>query len=391
MNPLLDKLNRLQWIGLGLGGVFYSVTIAGLLLNPKVAYVSYLSAFIFWFGLSIGCLNVAMIHHLTGGAWGKVTRRFHEAGYMNLPVLAILFIPILFGLHELYPWANSAAVAADKVLKQKSVYENVPLFILRAIIFFAIWIQMGFLLRKWSLQQDFSADISPVVKARTLSGPGVVIVPFTVTFAFVDWIMSIEVAWYSTIFGIILLAGGVLIALALGVILLAWFQHESPLAANFSRKQFLDLGNMMLTFVMFWAYVAFSQLLITYSGDQPHGVSWYLHRIAGRWKWLLGSIALFQFLAPFLFLLFRSHKQNINMLAGLAAVIFFVNALQNFWAVAPTFYPEGLEIHWTDFTAWLGIGGIWMGVFALTLKKHPLVVRTVMETQPIVREASHEK
>jgi len=391
MNDSAAKLSRLQktaWIA---GGIFFLLTILGLITNPRTAYVSYLFSFLFWFSLTVGCLNVAMIHHLTGGEWGNVTRRFFEAGYMTLPVLAVLFIPLLFGLQELYPWANPAAVAADKILKQKTIYENVPGFTLRAAFFFAILIQIAALLRKWSLQQDFSHEISPVIKARTLSGPGVVVVPFVVTFAFIDWIMSIEPSWFSTIFAIILLAGGVLATLALGVMMLAWFRNEPAFKDTVTEKQFLDLGNLMLAFVMFWTYVAFSQLLVIYSGNQPHEIGWYLHRIAGGWKWLLAFIALFQFFTPFCILLFRSQKLNIDALARVAALVLAVSVLQNFWTVAPTFYSVALEIHWTDFTAWIAIGGIWFGNFAYVLNRHSLVVRTVMQTEPLNSRLSHEK
>ena len=391
MNQLSTKLQRLQRNGFIAGGIFILLAGAGMVLTPRAGFVSYLEAYVFWCSLALGCLNLSAIHHLTGGAWGNVTRRFFEAGYMTLPVLAILFLPILFGLHELYPWSNPAEVAADKILAQKSAYENVPGFTMRAALCFAVWIQIACLLRKWSLQQDASPDTVPATKARTLAGPAIVIVPFVATFAFVDWVMSIEAAWFSTVFCIILLAGGILLAVAMGIMMLAWFQTEAPFAGVVTKKQFLDLGNLLLAFVMFWTYVAFSQLLIIYSGNQPHEISWYLHRIAGGWKWLLLFIALFQFFTPFFILLFRSFKQNINTLARVAALVFLVNALENFWSIAPTFYPAGLSIHWTDFAAWLGIGGLWTGTFAANLKKHPLLVRSVVETAPAATEVSHEK
>jgi hypothetical protein len=374
---------------LAIGGIGLLLTLFGMVWVPQAAFVSYLAAYIFWFGLGLGCLNVAMIHHLTGGAWGNVTRRFFEAGYMTLPVLGLLFLPILFGLHQLYPWADPATVKADKILQQKSVYENAPAFILRAVFFFAVWIQIAVWLRKWSLQQEVITDATPALKARTLSGPGIVLVPFTATFAFVDWVMSLEPSWFSTIYAIILLAGGVLVTLSLGIVMLAWFQAESPFAGVVSKKQALDLGNLLLAFVMFWTYVAFSQLLINYSGNQPQEIVWYLHRIAGGWKWLLILIALFQFLVPFLVLLFRSRKEHLRSLAVIAALVFLVSAAQNFWTIAPTAYPHGISVHWTDFTAWLGIGGIWAGVFAANLKRHPLLIRNVIQPET-AKELRHE-
>src|SRR5581483_5283226 len=271
----------------------------GVAIAPQKFFISWLWSFIFWIGLTLGCFNAAMIHYLTGGRWGSSTRRFFEAGFMTLPLMGIFFIPVLFGLHFLYPWARPNEVSGDKILQQKIIYENFPAFLARAIFFFGIWILIATRLRKWSLQQDLMSDVSPTIKMRTLSGPGIVIVPLTITFAFVDWIMSIEPAWFSTIFGVILLAGEILIAVAFVILLLAWFRPFPPLAEIANEKQFHDLGNLLLAFVMFWTYVAFSQFLIIYSGNQPHEIGWYLRRICGNWKFLAGAVVAFHFFVPF--------------------------------------------------------------------------------------------
>ncbi|HZL12633.1 MAG TPA: hypothetical protein VFC85_00680, partial [Verrucomicrobiae bacterium] len=306
---------------------------------------------------------------------GFAARRFLEAGFMTLPLMAIFFIPIFFGLRELYLWANPAAVAADKILQQKTIYENFPGFLIRALFFFGILILIATRLRKWSLQQDATTDVAPTIKMRTLSGPGVVIVPLIVTFAFVDWIMSIEPAWFSTVFAVILLSGQILIAFAFAIIVFAWFHRQTPFREFVTTTHFNDLGNLVLTFVMFWTYVAFSQFLIVYSGNQPHEIGWYLHRVAGNWKWIAGFIALFHFFAPFFLLLFRAVKKNVPWLAAIAVVIFLTHALEIFWVIAPTFYAGSIQIHWTDFAAWLGIGGIWLAVFSFNLKRHPLLAK----------------
>jgi len=373
MNEIISKLNRLQKVSFAIGVVFLILCCVGAATNPKPFFASYLFAFIFWIGLTLGCFNVAMIHNLTGGHWGNVTRRFLEAGFMTLPLMAIFFIPICFGLHELYPWARPEEVAADKILQQKVHYENFFGFLLRAILCFGIWILIATRLRKWSLQSDNANEVALLIKMRTLSGPGIVIVPLTATFAFVDWIMSIEPAWFSTIFSVIILSCEILIAFAFVIILLAWFQPHAPLREVVTPKHFHDLGNLLLAFVMFWTYVAFSQFLIIYSGNQPHEIGWYLHRIAGDWKWVVAFLGLFHFFVPFGVLLFRAVKNNAQCLAAIAFLIFFVNIVESFWAIAPTFYPTGIQIHWTDFTAWFGIGGIWLAFFAFNLKRHPVL------------------
>jgi hypothetical protein len=388
MNEIISKINRAQKISFAAGALFLLLCGVGVPTDPKQFFVSYLIAFIFWLGLSLGCLSVAMIHHLTAGRWGFPTRRFLESGFMTLPLMAIFFILILFGLRELYPWAQPEAVAADKILQHKVVYENFTGFLIRAIFFFGIWIFIATRLRKWSLQQDETTDIAPTEKMRNLSGPGIVIVPFVATFAFVDWLMSIEAAWFSTVFPLIILIGQILTAFAFVTILLAWFYRQTPFREIVTPKHFHDLGNFLLTFVMFWTYISFSQFLIIYSGNQPREIGWYLHRIAGNWKWLVAALALFYFFAPFLLLLFRAVKKNVQRLAAIAVLIFFAHALEIYWVIAPTFHPAGIKIHWLDFAAWLGIGGIWFGVFAGNLKCHPFLPQNDVRIEnPIAKPA----
>jgi hypothetical protein len=377
MKPITSPLERIQKIALGAGILFLILSVLGWLGNRQHFFVSYLFAFLFWAGLSFGCFNAALMLYLTGGRWGNGTRRFLEAGFMNLPLVALMFIPLLFGLRELYPWARPELVAVDRILRQRAGYENVIAFILRGVFFFTLWIGLAIVLRKWSLRQDHTTDPGPSVKMRTLSGPAMVIVPLTLTFALVDWVLSLETAWFSTIFALILMAGQILIAFAFITVLLAWLGSREPFVMLVTEKDFLDLGNLLLAFVMFWTYVSFSQLLIVYSGNQPAEIDWYLHRIAGGWKWLISLVALFHFLVPFLLLLFRPIKQSIRRLATVAGLIFLANALEIYWTIAPTFYPSGFQIHWTDFTVWLGLGGIWLGIFMMNLKRYPLVIQRV--------------
>jgi len=389
MNEILFQLKRLQTISFAAGVGFLILSGISAGINPSALFISWLFAFIFWTGLALGCFNIAMIQYLTAGRWGNVTLRFLEAGFMTLPLMAVFFVPVLFGLHELYPWARPAAVAADKILQQKVHYENFYGFAARGVFFFGTWILMATRLRKWSLQQDSTTAAAPSIKLRTLSGPGVVIVPLTATFAFVDWIMSIEPAWFSTIFCVAILSGEVLVAFAFVIILLAWFCRQPPFVEIVTPRHFLDLGNLLLAFVMFWTYVAFSQFLIIYSGNQPHEIGWYLRRVAGDWKWLAVFLGLFHFLAPFFLLLFRGFKKSAKRLVVIAGLIFGAHVLEIFWAIMPTFYPAGIKIHWTDFTAWLGIGGIWLAVFAGNLKRHPIFALNQPANEKIISATRH--
>lgn len=389
MNEILrHKMNQLQWAGLIVGMLGTLACVIGVMLDSKQFFISYLVGYTFWLGLSLGCFGVAMIHHLTGGRWGFATRRFLEAGFMTLPLMAVLFVPLLFGLHELYPWAQPNTVAANETLQKKLIYMNAPLFCLRAVFFFAIWLVMAFCLRRWSLQQDQTTDPAPTIRMRTLSGPGIVIYPLTATFAFVDWVMSIEPNWYSTIFLVIVMIGQVLTAFALITILLAWLRDQPPFREVATHTHFLNLGNLLLAFVIFWTYVSFSQLLIIYSGNLPREINWYLYRIAGGWRWVVGVLALFHFFAPFLLLLFRSLKRNAMRVATVAALIFIMHIVETYWVIEPSFFHQNIHLHWLDFSAVIGVGGIWLFAFALNLKRHALLPandpRIEYSTEPFV-------
>src|SRR5438105_6805151 len=258
--------------------------VVGWIASPRQFFISYAFAFLFWFGLSVGSLGWTMIHHLTGGRWGYATRRFFEAAISSLPLLALLFIPVVIGMRALYPWMDTAALSADEILRHKHFYLNAPAFVTRAIVLFAVWIVMARLLTRWSAEQDATSNPEPTRKLRKLSGPGLVIYPLTMTFAAVDWVMSIEGDWFSTIFPILICIGQMLSALALAILLFVVERRRTPLAQIASSETFLHLGNLLLTVTMLWAYLAFAQFLVIWSGDLPHEISWYLHRITDGWK-----------------------------------------------------------------------------------------------------------
>lgn len=364
---------RVQLISLVVGLVALGLTAYGAFLERTQFFFSYLFGYLFWLGLSLGCFLVTMIHTLTGGRWGYPTRRFLEAGFMVLPLMLLLFVPILFGLHSLYPWARPEELAADKALRQRHVYENGLAYIARVIFFIGVWIGMSQLLRRWSLQQDTTTDAAPTLKARMLSGPGIVIYGLLGTFAFIDWIMSLEKHWYSTMFAVIIIIGQILVAYAFSVVLLTFFRNQQPLSDVVSKAQYHQLGNLLLAFVMFWTYVSFGQLLIVYSGDKPHELDWYLHRIAGNWKLVVGALGLFHFFLPFFLLLFRVVKKHVVPLTTLAALLFVVHIVDLYWLVMPALHKDGLAISWLDFTAPLGIGGVWLAFFLSRLRAVPLL------------------
>jgi hypothetical protein len=364
-----------QWFraGLILGLVGLALCGFGAVRDPQRFYISYLFGYLFWLGLTLGCFEVAMIHHLTGGRWGFASRRLFEAGFMTLPLMALLFVPVLFGLRDLYPWARPEAVAGSLVLQHKQIYLNTPAFIGRACFFFLVWMAMAWRLRKWSLAQDTTKDPGPTVRLRTLSGPGVVLYPLTGTFAFIDWLMSIEPGWFSTIFLVIVLAGQVLSAFAFVTLWLAMLRRFDPWRQVLTSSHFHDLGNLLLTFVMFWTYVSFSELLIIYSGNLPREIELYLHRIGGVWKWMVCCLALIHFFVPFFFLLLRAVTLQVTRLTAVAALIFVAEVMAIYWFVMPTFYPGGPRVHWLDVASWLGLGGVWLAAFSSGLRRRAVL------------------
>lgn len=362
------RLNQIQLLSLIIGVLALAGTALGAFTNTKQFFFSYLFAVLFWLGLSLGCFVVTMIHQLAGGRWGYPTRRFFEAGFMVLPLMALLFIPLFFGLRQLYPWATHAGGEA------RNPYETNWAFILRQVFFFFVWIWIAFCLRKWSLEQDVTHDAAPTRRARFLSGPGTVIYGLLVTFASIDWIVSLEKDWYSTMFGVILAGGQILVAFAFAVLLLAIFQKQPPFAGAVEKIHFHHLGNLLLTFVLFWTYVSFGQLLIIYSGDLPNELRWYLHRVAGSWKAVIAVIALFHFFLPFFLLLFRGFKKSVPATAILSALLIVVHIMDTYWLVMPALHQNGVSISWMDFTAPIGVGGLWLACFLWRLKSAPLLL-----------------
>jgi len=362
-----------SFLALGLGLVGFALCAAGWIVSPRSFFVGYLFAELVVLGVALGCMAFLMIHYLTGGKWGWPVRRFFEAAAGTLPLVGLLFIPVLFGIRLLYPWAIAGQVAADKVLQHKQAYLNAPFFIARTVIVFAIWSWLAHLLNKWSRAQDTTRNPGPTKRLRAWSGPGLAIYPLTITVAFVDWVMSLEPDWYSTIFPILICIGQMLSGLAFIILLLRWLGERSALSEVISRENFHHLGSLLLAFTMLWAYMAFSQLLVIWSGNLPHEISWYLHRIAGSWRWLAIFLVLFHFFGPFFLLLSRMNKRSPAALAAIAGVMFAAHVVDIWWMIAPTFYPEGIHFGWIDGAALLGVGGVWFFFFIRNLQGKPVL------------------
>lgn len=377
--PVSRPLALQTFPALGRAGLAAAVAGAVLLVIGAITlreqfFRSYLMAFELFLSLSLGALAITMLHHVTGGAWGFVLRRVFEAAIGNLVLLALLFLPILIGLPILYPWARPEIVANDPILQHKQLYLNPTAFTIRAAVYFSIWCTMAFLLRRWSADQDQRRDVEGSARRmRNLSGAGILIYALTVTFATIDFAMSLEPHWYSSVYALLMVVIQGLMALAFGTAFAAFARAADPLRGKDPQSHFHDLGNLMLAFVMLWAYMMFCQYLITWAGNLPTEIPWYLNRMEGGWGQVGVFLVLFHFVAPFLFLLFRDNKRNMRVLGALAGWLLLMVLVDFIWFLSPAFYPKQITIHWLDGGALLGIGGLWVFGFSRLLGRRPLI------------------
>lgn len=365
-------LDRLQMRALIVGGVGLVLLLVGWFLSPAQFFQAYLVGYILWVQVALGCLAILMIYNMTGGGWGYVTQRILRAGMLTLPLLAVLFLPLLLGLPALYEWARPDVVAHDEILQHKSLYLNIPFFILRTVIYFVVWIGLAFLLNRWLLQLDQSLDLATSRRLRGISGLGLGAFGLTATFASIDWMMSIEPHWFSTIYGFMFATGAVAAAFAFAIIALNWLMKRTSLVEVVSILNVNDLGNFLLAGVMLWAYMTLSQYLIIWSGNLAEETPWIFRRTIGGWQVVGLLLTVFHFFAPFLVLLSRTVKRRINWLVNVAGLVLLMRLVDLYWLIIPAFH-EGFYLDWLIVVAPIAIGGLWVAVFVWQLKKKSLL------------------
>lgn len=370
-----ETRERCRRDALRIGAAGLIVSAVGVLIWPAIFLRSYLVAYLFSFGIGIGSLVILMIYHLTGGRWGSAIRRLLESGSRTLPCLTILFLPIVLGIRQIYPW--SVAETGDPQLGPRALYLNVPQFLLRAAVYFACWLGLTYLLNRWSRRHDETGDPRLSDRMRTLSGPGLVVCGLTLTFASVDWLMSLQPQWYSTIFSMVFAGGHALTALAFALLLFVLLADQPPLADMATPETFVDLGNLLLAFVMFWAYVSFAQFLLIWMGNLPEEIAWYTPRLYGGWKWLALALVVFHFAVPFTLLLSRDVKRDRRWLASVAGLVLAMRLVALFWDVIPAYEPKGFWSHGPEIVAsavtMVGLSGVWLAVFFGELNKFAMV------------------
>ena len=383
-SPELERdLRKWQKPALGTGIVLLILSAVGAIFNPDQFFRSYLMGYLFWVGLALGSMALVMVQYLTGGAWGVMTRRLMESSMRTLPLLVILFIPILIGIPELYSWSHANVVNADPVLQHRHVYMNTGMFIVRAAIYFLIWMGFAYFLNKWSGEEDRNGDQTRRLAA--ISAPGLIVYVFTMTFASVDWAESLVPHWFSTIWGFIFVVGQGLSAMAFLIAVMALLSMRRPLSEVVNPSHFHDLGKLLFMFVMLWGYMEFSQLLIVWSGNLTDEIPWYLPSFGTSWGWVAGALIVFQFLVPFLLLLSRDLKRSPPALCGVVAIIIVMRFVDLFWIVMPGFHLDRFQINWLNISVPLGLGGLWVAAFLWQLGKRPLLPFGAANLQEAIR------
>jgi multisubunit Na+/H+ antiporter MnhG subunit len=370
-------VNTLQRRSLVVGLIFGVIAALGAWLRPDQFFRAYLLAFMAWLGVSLGSMAILMLRHLTKGGWGMVIRRILGAAMRCLPLLTLLFVPILFGMPKLYIWARPLDSIPDTHLRQHleeitKTYLSVHGFIIRAAIYFAIWNVLSLLLTRWSAQQDHPPMRDNSSRFKALSGPGLILYAFSITFAVIDWIMSIDPTWISTIFGLSFLIGQVLAGLCFAVVVERILFRYKPMSRLLKPVYVHDHGKFILTFIMMWAYFAFSQWLIIWAGNLPEEITWYMRRLNGGWGHVGLFLVLFHFAVPFVLLLSCPFKRDITLLVWLAVWLLLMRYVDLFWIIEPGFSTT-FNVTWLDIVVPIAMGGLYLAYFFRNLSSRPLV------------------
>jgi hypothetical protein len=372
--PVAD-LNRLSNRGVMFGAVgIVAVAIGFFMVDFSQFLQSYLIGYMFWIGISLGSLSLLMVQYLSGGAWGLVARRVFEASTRTLPLMALLFLPIALNLPTLYKWARPEAIE-DPIIQLKAGYLDPQFFYIRTILYFVIWMGLSFLLSKWSKDQDDTAPQPPGPadrKFRVLSGPGMVLHVLAITFMSVDWVMSLDPHFYSTIFGVLILGGQGLSTLAFTILVLQGLSNSKPISVVADAERFHDYGKLMLAFVMLWAYFNVSQLLIIWSANLPEEIPWYIERLQGHWAPWAVVILLGHFVLPFMLLLSRDLKRHGRVLSRVAFLVLVMRVIDFVWTIGPIFRHD-YTLHWMDFAMVVAFAAPWLFLFYRNLGSRSLV------------------
>jgi hypothetical protein len=376
--PDLRRLQR-RFLVAGVAGLF--VAAVGFFVDRPHFFQAWLVAWLLWLSVALGCLGLAMLHHLSRGAWGLMIRRPLEAGARTLPLLVVLFLPVLAGMSELFEWSHGEVVRADRVLAAKAAYLNVPFFVGRAAVYFLVWVALAWSLTALSRRQDESTDPALFRRMQAISAAGFLLLALTGSFAAIDWMMSLDPHWQSSLYGLWFFAGLGLSGLTFTVVVANWLRQRAPMADVMRPQHFHDYGKLFFAFTMLWAYLSFSQFLLIWAGNLPEEIPFYLRRMHGGWGIVSAVLVVAHFFLPFLVLLSADVKRRGAWLVKVALWMIAMRWLDYFWNVAPTLQSiHGGGDHgsqwiglWIDLAAAVGLGGVWIWFYLRQLARRPLL------------------
>ena len=370
-----ESVGRLEKRALVVGVLGLIGCIIGWITRPEDFFRSYLVAFLLVLGLSLGSLGLLMLQHLTGGHWGILIRRPLESATRVLWLVLAFFVPIpLFGMKFLYSaWLNAPATGEGALSHLQQSYLTRSGFIVRGFAYFAVWIALMLLFNALSRKQDVERDDRALrARFKFWAGPGIILYVFAMTFAAIDWSMSLSPHWASTIYGFLFVAGQAISAMSLMIITVIMISRSEPFSHIIQKRHLHDLGKLLFAFNMLWAYFSFSQLLIIWAGNQPEEITFYKSRLYGGWGVVAAMVLVLHFFIPFFALLSRDVKRNQAVLPKIAMWLIAMRCVDLFWLTRPEFTSRALPTLW-DFAALFALGGIWLWFFAVQLKQRPLL------------------
>jgi hypothetical protein len=373
IRPVID---RVQKRALVVGAIGVVATLALGFHDWTQFFHSYLFAYVYWMVFAMGSLAFLQLHHMTGGKWGLPIRRILEAGSRTIPVMFVLWLPLLAGIKKIYPWAANPDMLGDEPSDHfRRLWLQPGFFIVRAFVYFAVWSLLAFLLNKWSAEQDRTADVRLKDKMSSLAAPGTVLWAITWSWAMVDWVMTLEPIWYSSIYGMVFMVIACLSAVSFSVIMLRVLDSYQPLHDSYQPERLNDIGNFMLTFTLLWTYMSFAQFLIIWSGNLKQEIPWYKVRAFTSWGYIAAALLILHFFVPFFILLQRRVKRRLERLSVLAIWMLLISLVDVFWLIVPAFPNQrtGPHVSPVDICALVGIGGIWISAYMAQLKKMPLL------------------
>ncbi len=369
-----SSVSRVQTGGWTVGGVALLVAMFGAFTSPDKFYQSYLFSYLLVLGLTLGSLGLLMLQHLTGGAWGIIIRRPLEAAARNIWLVILMFVPVVLGMNSLYrAWLNPELRKAEPLSPFQQSYLTSTGFLIRAVIYFGIWYALMWIFNRWSLRQDVDREDRALRRHfKLLAGPGIILYVVAMTFASIDWVMSLSPHWASTIYGFIFVAGQAVSAMSLMIAVVVLLSGSEPFAGVLHKRHLHDLGKLLFAFNMLWAYFDFSQLLIIWSGNQPEEITFYRSRLSGGWGVIAVIVLVFHFALPFLLLLSQDVKRNARLVSKIALWMIFMRLVDLFWMTRPEFTARALPT-WLDIVVPVALIGLWVGFFAMNLKQRPLL------------------